>query len=75
MKGIYFCVGQNLSDESSGIGKKINSQIDALRNSGYDMDVLDIENANNLIDKLFFWSGLISTPYKRRQIEAVKHAD
>lgn len=71
MKGIYICVGQQLDDKSSGIGKKIINQIHTLERNGCSVELINIDNKTTFLDKLLFFIPFIKSNYQKREIVAV----
>jgi len=70
-RGVFFCVGQNIQDKSSGIGKKITTQHRVLVEKFEDVKLVNVDNEATLFDKMFFWCSLVPTPYKNRQVKAI----
>ncbi|MEH7454256.1 hypothetical protein [Gottfriedia acidiceleris] len=71
MKGLYICVGQQLNDKSSGIGRKINNQVHALEKKEYNVDLINIDNKTTLWDKFLFFAPFFKSEFQKRQISAV----
>jgi hypothetical protein len=46
MRGIYYCIGQNLDEKSSGIAKKIVNQIKSMENCNIKMYAITWEELN-----------------------------
>lgn len=75
MKGLYICVGQNLDDKSSGITNKILNQIEVMKKNNFEVDIINISNSTNFIDKIkFFLPGILSD-YQKRQINCIDKYD
>jgi glycosyltransferase involved in cell wall biosynthesis len=72
MRGIYYCIGQNLDEKSSGIAKKIVNQIKSMENCDIKMHVITIDNKMSLFDKMLFFLPLIQSNYQKRQVNAIE---
>lgn len=71
MKGLYICAGQELSEKSSGIAKKIMNQLRVLKEYNCDVDIINIDNKMSMLDKFIFFVPFINNKYQKRQISAV----
>ena len=64
--GIYMCACIDLSNRSSGISKKINSQINILKNNGYNISTINISNTNKkFFDELKFILPFVISNYEK----------
>ncbi|MGV8905504.1 MAG: hypothetical protein ACOH15_02760 [Acetobacterium sp.] len=71
MKGLYICVGQQLDDKSSGIGRKIINQVNAFEKHDCSVELINISNKTTFLDKLLFFAPIITSDYQKREISAV----
>lgn len=71
MKGIYICAGQNITDKSSGIGKKINSQISEFEKNEIEIELKNISNKMNFKDRCKFMIPCIMSNYEERMVNAI----
>lgn len=70
MRGLYICAGQDLSDKTSGISKKILMQINTLKESGFDLNIINLDNKSgqNFFENIKFILPFSISKYENRII-------